>query len=395
MLPHPAAIKLPMREIPMALRVAGALTALIGLAAFTGDAAAQYDSYRYPYVPGPYRGAPYLADDDDDLGPPRPRREIPGGTRREAAPYPSETRPPYERRYEQAAPYPYETRPPYDRRYDRSPYDRRYEEAAPVLPRPSDVERQPLYDPYQPYRRAPAQGDYATRPQDPPPVIRAPGERGFAGPPQDAQPGMRPPADLGAARPPMDIAPSGQPSGQPRYAALPPGDEPEEGPAKELPAHLKRQLVDYATREVAGTIVIDTANTYLYLVLGNGKAMRYGIGVGRDGFTWSGRERISRMAEWPDWHPPAEMIERQPYLPRFMAGGESNPLGARALYLGKTLFRIHGTNQPSTIGTFVSSGCVRLTNADIEDLYGRVTVGSQVVVLPGKPPAGAGTSAQR
>src|SRR5215207_2862677 len=133
-----------MREIPMALRVAGALTALIGLAAFTGDAAAQYDSYRYPYVPGPYRGAPYLADDDDDLGPPRPRREIPGGTRREATPYPSETRP---------------------------PYDRRYEQAAPVLPRPSDVERQPLYDPYQPYRRAPAQGDYATRPQDPPPVI--------------------------------------------------------------------------------------------------------------------------------------------------------------------------------------------------------------------------------
>ncbi len=139
----------------MALRVAGALTALIGLAAFTGDAAAQYDSYRYPYVPGPYRGAPYLADDDDDLGPPRPRREIPGGTRREAAPYPSETRPPYERRYHQAAPYPYETRPPYDRRYDRSPYDRRYEEAAPVLPRPSDVERQPLYDPYQPYQPYP------------------------------------------------------------------------------------------------------------------------------------------------------------------------------------------------------------------------------------------------
>src|SRR5262249_34599283 len=148
-------------------------------------------------------------------------------------------------------------------------------------------------------------------------------------------------------------------------------------------------MVDYRAREPAGTIVIDTANTYLYLVLGNGKAMRYGIGVGREGFTWSGAERVSRMAEWPDWHPPAEMIERQPYLPRFMAGGEGNPLGARALYLGKTLYRIHGTNQPSTIGTFVSSGCIRLTNEDITDLYSRVQVGTRVVVLPGRPPASA------
>jgi lipoprotein-anchoring transpeptidase ErfK/SrfK len=119
--------------------------------------------------------------------------------------------------------------------------------------------------------------------------------------------------------------------------------------------------------------------------------MRYGIGVGREGFTWSGVERVSRMAEWPDWHPPEEMIERQPYLPRFMAGGEGNPLGARALYLGKTLYRIHGTNQPSTIGTFVSSGCVRLTNADIQDLYDRVKVGNRVVVLPGKPPPAPAT----
>ena len=114
--------------------------------------------------------------------------------------------------------------------------------------------------------------------------------------------------------------------------------------------------------------------------------MRYGIGVGREGFTWAGREKISQMAEWPDWFPPSEMIERQPYLPRFMAGGESNPLGARALYLGKTLYRIHGTNQPSTIGTFVSSGCIRLVNDDIEDLYQRVKVGTKVVVLPGSPP---------
>jgi hypothetical protein len=107
------------------------------------------------------------------------------------------------------------------------------------------------------------------------------------------------------------------------------------------------------------------------------------------GFTWTGAEKVSRMAEWPDWHPPEEMIDRQPYLPRFMAGGDGNPLGARALYLGKTLYRIHGTNQPSTIGTFVSSGCVRLTNADIQDLFDRVKVGNRVVVLPGKPPATA------
>ena len=169
-------------------------------------------------------------------------------------------------------------------------------------------------------------------------------------------------------------------------ASLPPEDAPEAA-VKELPAHLKRQFVDYVTKEPVGTIIIDTPNTYLYLVLANGKAMRYGIGVGREGFTWAGAERISRMAEWPDWHPPSEMIERQPYLPRFMAGGEGNPLGARALYLGKTLYRIHGTNQPSTIGTYVSSGCIRLVNEDVADLYSRVTVGTRVVVLPGRPPS--------
>jgi L,D-transpeptidase catalytic domain len=147
---------------------------------------------------------------------------------------------------------------------------------------------------------------------------------------------------------------------------------------------IRRTQVDYFTKEPAGTIVIDTPNTYLYLVLGNGKALRYGIGVGREGFTWTGAEKISRMAEWPDWNPPEQMIERQPYLPRFMAGGATNPLGARALYLGDTLYRIHGTNQPSTIGSFVSSGCIRLTNEDITDLYGRVKVGTRVVVLSGK-----------
>jgi lipoprotein-anchoring transpeptidase ErfK/SrfK len=190
--------------------------------------------------------------------------------------------------------------------------------------------------------------------------------------------------DPDVLRPPAPVGVAPQPSST--TAALPPEDQPETGKPKELPPNLKKQLVDYGTREPAGTIIIDTANTYLYLVLGGGKALRYGIGVGREGFTWAGTERISRMSEWPDWHPPSEMIDRQPYLPRFMAGGPGNPLGARALYLGKTLYRIHGTNQPSTIGTFVSSGCIRLLNEDIEDLFSRVQVGTRVVVLPGKPP---------
>jgi lipoprotein-anchoring transpeptidase ErfK/SrfK len=150
----------------------------------------------------------------------------------------------------------------------------------------------------------------------------------------------------------------------------------------QTPARFRRQIVNYPTREPAGTIIIDTPNTYLYLVLGNGRAMRYGIGVGRDGFTWSGVQRVTRRAEWPDWHPPAEMIARQPYLPRHMAGGPGNPLGARALYLGNTIYRIHGTNAPNTIGQRVSSGCIRLTNEDIIDLYSRVNVGTRVVVLP-------------
>jgi lipoprotein-anchoring transpeptidase ErfK/SrfK len=155
----------------------------------------------------------------------------------------------------------------------------------------------------------------------------------------------------------------------------------DDGGAAQQP-RLQRQVVSYPTREAPGTIVIDTPNTYLYFVLGDGRALRYGIGVGREGFTWSGVESISRMAEWPDWFPPAEMIARQPYLPRFMAGGPGNPLGARALYLGNSQYRIHGTNDPSTIGHQVSSGCIRLTNEDIVDLFGRVQVGTRVVVLP-------------
>jgi lipoprotein-anchoring transpeptidase ErfK/SrfK len=139
----------------------------------------------------------------------------------------------------------------------------------------------------------------------------------------------------------------------------------EEGVVAEIPARLKRQVVSYATREAPGTVIIDTPNTYLYLVLGHGQAMRYGIGVGRDGFTWSGVQSITKKSEWPDWTPPAEMIARQAYLPRYMAG-----------------YRIHGTNAPGTIGTRVSSGCIRLTNEDVADLYSRVNVGTKVIVLP-------------
>ncbi|MDO9562718.1 MAG: L,D-transpeptidase [Bradyrhizobium sp.] len=160
-----------------------------------------------------------------------------------------------------------------------------------------------------------------------------------------------------------------------------PSDD-DEGTVREMPARLKRQVVNYATREAPGTIIIDTPNTYLYYVLGGGQAIRYGIGVGREGFTWSGVQTVTRKAEWPDWTPPAEMIARQPYLPRYMAGGPGNPLGARAMYLGGTIYRIHGTNAPHTIGTHVSSGCLRLTNEDVTDLYSRVSVGTKVIVLP-------------
>ena len=199
---------------------------------------------------------------------------------------------------------------------------------------------------------------------------------------------LRPPMPIGS-----DQEPTGSVSPRPDGSALPAEIRPEQADAaRKLPPQFRRQVVDYRTHEPAGTIVIDTANTYLYLVLGSGRAMRYGVGVGREGFTWAGTERISRMAQWPDWNPPAEMIEREPHLPRFMAGGEGNPLGARALYLGKSIYRIHGTNQPSTIGTFVSSGCIRLTNEDVTDLYGRVQVGARVVVLNGQPPMSADIS---
>jgi lipoprotein-anchoring transpeptidase ErfK/SrfK len=177
---------------------------------------------------------------------------------------------------------------------------------------------------------------------------------------------------------PFILTPPVQPA-PPQFQATPSEDQ---GGAVEMPARLKRQVVTYATREAPGTIIIDTPNTYLYYVIGGGQAIRYGIGVGRDGFTWSGTQSVTKKAEWPDWTPPPEMIARQPYLPRHMAGGPGNPLGARAMYLGGTVYRIHGTNAPETIGSHVSSGCIRLTNEDVSDLYSRVNVGTKVIVLP-------------
>ncbi|SDE73255.1 L,D-transpeptidase catalytic domain [Bradyrhizobium brasilense] len=206
----------------------------------------------------------------------------------------------------------------------------------------------------------------------------------------DDRGGMRPPEGVTGAVPqqqaPVDA--NGKPV---QIAALPPDEQPEDAPAQ-LPPNLRRQEVSFATKEPAGTIVVDTSNTYLYYTLGNGRAIRYGVRVGRDGFTWTGVQKITRKAEWPDWHPPTEMIERQPYLPRFMAGGPGNPLGARAMYLGSTVYRIHGTNQPSTIGKFVSSGCIGMLNEDVSDLFERAKVGTRVVVLPGGPPPGTATA---
>ncbi len=155
-----------------------------------------------------------------------------------------------------------------------------------------------------------------------------------------------------------------------------------EQPAGPVEERFRRQIVAYKSPEAPGTIIIDTPHTYLYYVLGGGRAIRYGIGVGREGFRWAGVQTVANKQEWPDWHPPAEMIARQPYLPRMMAGGPGNPLGARAMYLGSSEYRIHGTNAPETIGHRVSSGCIRLTNEDVEDLYNRVTIGTKVVVLP-------------
>ena len=244
------------------------------------------------------------------------------------------------------------------------------------------------------YSAAPPQGPVMSpddprygRPAAPPAVIYA--DRPGQAPASD---GTRPPEAVGGPAATGAVAPQPGADGRPMsVAALPPEEQPDAAPAQLAP-NLRRQEVAFQTKEPAGTIVVDTPNTYLYYVLGNGRAIRYGVRVGRDGFTWTGVQKITRKAEWPDWHPPAEMIERQPYLPRFMAGGEGNPLGARAMYLGSTVYRIHGTNQPSTIGKFVSSGCIGMLNEDVSDLFDRVKVGTRVVVLPGNPPPGTATA---
>ena len=267
-----------------------------------------------------------------------------------------------------------------------SPNDPRYANA---VPQPQG----PVMSPDDPrYGRPPGPPPviYADRPPGAPPPGYAYPDRGYADPnaPRPpgaiegaaAGPGGSPPAVTGA------VPPAAGPDGRPlTIASLPPEEQPDAAPAQ-LPPNLRRQEVSFVTKEPAGTIVVDTPNTYLYYVLGGGRAIRYGVRVGREGFTWTGVQKITKKTEWPDWFPPTEMIERQPYLPRFMAGGPGNPLGARAMYLGSTVYRIHGTNQPSTIGKFVSSGCIGMLNEDVSDLFDRAKVGTRVVVMPGNPP---------
>ena len=222
---------------------------------------------------------------------------------------------------------------------------------------------------------------------------------GFLSRPAGVQLARKPSASQAqASSTPVYVAPpvhASVPAPTPAPAPIPAPAPPAEPPKADAdaPGALVRQVVDYASRQAPGTVIIDTGNTFLYLVLNDRQAMRYGIGVGREGFAWSGEQTVARKAEWPDWRPPAEMVSRQPYLPRFMAGGPGNPLGARAMYLGETEYRIHGTNKPDTIGKRVSSGCIRLTNEDVVDLYDRVKVGAKVIVLPAvaarRPPQGA------
>ena len=279
-----------------------------------------------------------------------------------------------------------------------SPDDPRYGRPAGAPPVYSD--RGPILSPDDPRygRRDPPPVIYSDRPAGSPQQAygdnRVPGS-GYAYPGEDNR-GLRPPGAVGApgnATGTVQQQPPQGSDGAPMVlSALPPEEQPEAAPAN-LPPNLRRQEVAFATKEPPGTLIVDTPNTYLYYVLGNGRAIRYGVRVGRDGFTWTGVQKISRKAEWPDWHPPTEMIERQPYLPRFMAGGPGNPLGARAMYLGNTVYRIHGTNQPSTIGKFVSSGCIGMLNEDVSDLFDRVKVGTRVVVLPGGPPPASTTTA--
>ena len=343
-----------------------AVSAVAGLAGAPVALAQSYPpppGYSQPLQPAPY-GAPGGYQDD--------RRGVPDFDQLDGDDRGTALSPPgYQQQpnYQQSAPQQHSYQQPgLDPRGPvMSPDDPRYGRptaysGAPPAPAYSDRGPAPIYS-----ERGPPQGaDFTDRPRPPGGI------------------------DAGAVQQ-GNVAPNGQPMA---LSALPPEEQPETGPRKELPPNLRKQEVNYPTKEPAGTIIVDTPNTHLYYVLGNGRAIRYGVRVGRDGFTWTGVQKITRKAEWPDWHPPTEMIERQPYLPRFMAGGDGNPMGARAMYLGSTLYRIHGTNQPSTIGQFVSSGCIGLLNEDITDLFERAKVGTRVVVLPGGKPPPVAASAQ-
>jgi lipoprotein-anchoring transpeptidase ErfK/SrfK len=393
-------------------RILTLMATVAAIATTTSLAYAQsYPVSREGYVtqgPG-NRGSslPDFDDVDDDQGPAPSRLSPPGAVMAPDAPG-------YAR---SAAPPVYSDRGPAPQGPVMSPDDPRYGRPlnAPVYSDRSPAPQGPVMSPDDPrYGRpmnAPIYSDRAPVPQGP---VTSPDDPRYgraAEPPamvySDRDDGsMRPPAAVGAAAstgapPPVigatgSVGPAAQSSDRPiALASLPPEEQPEADQGFQLPAHLRRQEVEFKTKEPAGTIVVDTPNTQLYYVLGGGRAVRYGVRVGRDGFTWTGVQKISRKAEWPDWHPPTEMIERQPYLPRFMAGGPGNPLGARAMYLGSTVFRIHGTNQPSTIGKFVSSGCIGMLNDDVSDLFDRVKVGTRVVVLPGGPPPAATANAAR
>jgi lipoprotein-anchoring transpeptidase ErfK/SrfK len=187
-------------------------------------------------------------------------------------------------------------------------------------------------------------------------------------------------AVFGGGSPRMFDTPQYQPAA-PAYSSYGRNPEPSDADPRSVDPRYLPRVVVYEGSEAPGTVVVDTRERFLYLVQGEGRAMRYGIGVGRPGFTWAGVKTISAKREWPDWHPPTEMLKRRPDLPTFMAGGPQNPLGARAMYLGSTLYRIHGSNEPWTIGTAVSSGCIRMRNEDVIDLYNRVNVGTKVVVI--------------
>ena len=210
-------------------------------------------------------------------------------------------------------------------------------------------------------------------------LFRGPQQRGPRYQNDGGMPAMAPPVTQPHVLQQPGLPPQMYVHNNPGYMSGPPGLAEPAQPALD-PRYMK-QVVNYAGKEPAGTVIIDTPQRFLFLVQDDGKAIRYGIGVGRPGFTWAGVKEITRKSEWPDWRPPEEMLRRRPDLPTFMAGGPNNPLGARAMYLGSSLYRIHGSNEPWTIGQAVSSGCIRMRNEDVTDLYERVKVGTKVVVI--------------